>query len=68
MAESNGLTYEETLDRLKEMYDGYHFDRDSIGVYNPFSLLNALKNKQFNDYWFETGTPSFLVEILKRTN
>lgn len=68
MAESNGLTYEETLDRLKEMYDGYHFDRDSIGVYNPFSLLNALKNKQFNDYWFETGTPSFLVEMLKRTN
>ena len=67
-AESNGLTYEETLDRLKEMYDGYHFDRDSIGVYNPFSLLNALKNKQFNDYWFETGTPSFLVEMLKRTN
>lgn len=50
------------------MYDGYHFDRDSIGVYNPFSLLNALKNKQFNDYWFETGTPSFLVEMLKRTN
>ena len=66
MAESNGLTYEETLDRLKEMYDGYHFDRDSIGVYNPFSLLNALKNKQFNDYWFETGTPTYLVKLLQK--
>ena len=49
------------------MYDGYHFCADAAGVYNPFSLLNALQDKQFNDYWFETGTPSFLVNLIKNT-
>ena len=47
------------LARLQDMYDGYHFCADAEGVYNPFSLLNALQDKQFNDYWFETGTPDF---------
>ena len=54
--------------KLKENYDGYHFREDSVGVYNPFSLLNALDSKEFKDYWFETGTPTFLVETLKRNN
>ena len=49
------------------MYDGYHFSEDSEGMYNPFSLLNTLQKKRFSEYWFETGTPSFLVKILKQT-
>ena len=68
MAASNGITPEECLDRLKEMYDGYHFSASAEGVYNPFSLLNALQDKEFNDYWFETGTPSFLVSLIKNTS
>ncbi len=68
LASSNKLTYEETCDKLKEQYDGYHFCLNSVGVYNPFSLLNTFKKKIFSDYWFETGTPSFLVELLQKTD
>ena len=67
MAAANGISVEECLARLRDMYDGYHFCADAEGVYNPFSLLNALQDKQFNDYWFETGTPSFLVNLIKNT-
>ena len=45
-------------------YDGYHFSENSEGVYNPFSLLNAFFDKEFGDYWFESGTPTFLVKKL----
>ena len=65
MAVTNHLTKDMCYDKLKENYDGYHFSKDSVGMYNPFSLLNALYDRQFNDYWFETGTPTFLVETLK---
>lgn len=41
---------------------------NSIGLYNPFSLLNTFAKKKFGDYWFETGTPSYLVELLKRAD
>lgn len=51
---------------LKECYDGYHFTHNSIGMYNPFSLLNAFKYKEFGSYWFETGTPTYLVSLLKK--
>lgn len=68
MAEHNGISKEECYAQLKENYDGYHFAVNSVGIYNPFSLLNALKRGEFGDYWFETGTPTFLVETLKRTN
>ncbi len=68
LAEANGLTYEDTCAKLKEQYDGYHFEYGTQGVYNPFSLLNTFKNRLFRDYWFETGTPTFLVELLKHTN
>lgn len=50
------------------MYDGYHFCEDAEGVYNPFSLFNALQDKKFNDYWFESGTPSFLISPIKNTS
>ncbi|WP_407443329.1 PD-(D/E)XK nuclease domain-containing protein, partial [Fibrobacter sp.] len=52
---------------LKENYDGYHFCKETkSGVYNPFSLLNALKNSIIDAYWFETGTPTYLMELLKQ--
>ena len=67
LAEYNGLTREECIEKLRKMYDGYHFDEFSKnGVYNPFSLLNTFNNNIFRSYWFETGTPSYLVELLKR--
>ena len=65
LAEANGMTYEQALARLKLQYDGYHFEYDTPGVYNPFSLLNALDDKKFKDYWFETGTPTYLVNMLQ---
>ena len=61
-----GLTVEETLARLREQYDGYHFGQNGIGVYNPFSLLNTFSKLEFGSYWFETGTPTYLVELLQR--
>ena len=67
LAKANGMTTEECYARLQRDFDGYHFCMDSSGMYNPFSLLNTLKNKVFRDYWFETGTPSFLVYQLKKT-
>ena len=67
LAKRNSLTEDECYSKLKEMYDGYHFSEDSEGMYNPFSLLNTLQKKRFSEYWFETGTPSFLVKILKQT-
>jgi len=51
---------------LGEYYDGYHFTHNSIGIYNPFSLLNAFARKKFGSYWFETGTPTYLVNLLKK--
>lgn len=65
-ADAQGMTYEELCAELRERYDGYHFVEDSIGIYNPFSLLNAFKRKKFGSYWFETGTPTYLVKLLKK--
>lgn len=68
LAVANDLSVEETYTQLAEMYDGYHFCEDSPGIYNPFSLLNTLDSKRFREYWFETGTPSFLVKMMKETS
>lgn len=65
-AAARGVTYDRICAELKENYDGYHFTHNSIGIYNPFSLLNAFKRKEFNSYWFETGTPTYLVKLLKK--
>ena len=62
----NHMSKEECYKRLKDDFDGYHFYPGSIGVYNPFSLLNTLSSCQFKDYWFETGTPTFLVNQLQK--
>ena len=68
LAEANGLSEEECRQKLALMYDGYHFCEDSTGVYNPFSLLNTFDSLKFREYWFETGTPSFLVKVMKNTS
>src|SRR5574344_207957 len=68
LGEKNNITKEECYAKLKEQYDGYHFRQDSIGIYNPFSLLNTLEKMKFSDYWFESGTPTFLVHLLKKTD
>ena len=66
MATKEDLTYDETVELLRDNYDGYHFTHNSIGIYNPFSLLNAFKRKEFGNYWFETGTPTYLVRLLQK--
>ena len=66
LAEENDMTREECIARLRRMYDGYHFHQKAKGMYNPFSVLNTFKNREFGSYWFETGTPSYLVELLRR--
>lgn len=67
LAEANGQSLEEASIALKERYDGYHFNPwTSYGLYNPFSLLNTFAKKRYGNYWFETGTPTYLVELLKR--
>lgn len=68
LANTMGISKTECYQILKEKYDGYHFHQNTIGIYNPFSLLNTLQYHVISDYWFETGTPTFLVELLKRSN
>lgn len=68
MANKLNLSKEDCYAKLKSFYDGYRFCADSTGIYNPFSLLKALKRKEFGKYWFETGTPTFLVEMMLHAN
>ena len=68
LADAQKMSYENVCRELKACYDGYHFVENSIGIYNPFSLLNTFLKMKFGSYWFETGTPSYLVELLKRHN
>ena len=65
LAADQDLTIEECLAQLKQTYDGYHFHPLGENVYNPFSLLNAFADREFRSYWFSTGTPTFLVKMLK---
>ena len=65
LGEENDMTSEQVLAQLERTYDGYHFARKGPGVYNPFSLLASMTNKDFDNYWFSTGTPTFLVNMLK---
>ena len=67
LAEANGMNETEARQTLKEWYDGYHFAENTEDIYNPFSLLNTLAEMKFGSYWFETGTPTFLVELLQRS-
>lgn len=60
--------YNGALALLKDNYDGYHFSAESPDMYNPFSLMNALDSRRISDYWFESGTPGFILRILKHEN
>ena len=64
LGEANGMTVEETIEKLKRKYDGYHFSENMLDTFNPFSLLNCFEKKKFKDYWFSTGTPTYLVRLL----
>ena len=65
LAKEQEMTVLEAKEKLAVMYDGYHFTHDVEGVYNPFCLLKCFMEKDFGSYWFESGTPSFLVKALQ---
>ena len=68
MAEAYHCSYDEMRDRLKAQYDGYHFSDRLTDVYNPFSLLNAFDAQRISDYWFKSGTPTYLIRLLSHTD
>lgn len=64
LAESNRMSYDDCVSKMRSLYDGYHFCEDVEGMYNPFSVLNTLNKSKFGSYWFETGTPTYLANLL----
>lgn len=66
LADRQNVTYDDALALLKENYDGYHFCDESEDIYNPFSLIKSLNEKRFGSYWFESGTPTYLIERLEK--
>ena len=68
LADNNELTYDETVDTMTAQYDGYHFHPQGAGMFNPFSVLNAFDKLEFGNYWFQTGTPTFLVKSLQEVD
>ncbi|MGL4520494.1 MAG: ATP-binding protein [Phocaeicola sp.] len=66
LAQRMNTTEVEMKAMLKKQYDGYHFSEALIDIYNPFSLITAFANKRLASYWFSTGTPTFLIELLQR--
>ena len=66
LAKAQELTREETIAELKENYDGYHFSAKSPDVFNPFSLLNCFSTKEFGAYWFTSGTPTYLINMMRK--
>lgn len=68
LASAEGISIGECLARLKDKYDGYHFSKDSEGMYNPVSLLNTFANNRLDNYWFLTGSPDYLMEVMQRTS
>jgi len=68
LAVAKGITDEEACQQLKERYDGYHFKENTDGIYNPFSLITALHKREIGNYWFASGTPTYLVELFKKNH
>jgi len=68
LADKQNLTFDEAVDKITQRYDGYHFAFQTDGLFNPFSVLNALKFSDFDNYWFQTGTPTYLVDLLKESD
>ena len=67
LAKVNDCTIDEMKQMLKKQYDGYHFGRRMTDIYNPFSILNACKSRNIDDYWFRSGTPTYLVRLLNHS-
>ena len=68
LAENNNVSYDKMLETLRLRYDGYHFSDNMLGVYNPFSILNVLYSLKIRDFWFQSGTPTFLMELLQQSH
>ncbi len=68
MAEKLNCSSDELKKKLKKQYDGYHFSEEMLDIYNPFSILNAFKKKKIEDYWYESGTPTYLAKLLAGHN
>lgn len=68
LAEHLHLSVDETFERLKRKYDGYHFSKNSEDVYNPFSLIKALASGDIGDYWFDSGTSTYIIKLLQKYN
>ncbi len=68
MAKAYRCSYEEMRNILKAQYDGYHFSKNMTDIYNPFSLLNAFATLEISDYWFKSGTPSYLIRLLSHSD
>ena len=66
LAEAKGLSIENTIAKLKEHYDGYHFSGVSPDVFNPYSLLNCFAERNFGAYWFGSGTPTYLINMMRK--
>ena len=67
-AEENEQTFDEAVEMMTQQYDGYHFHPKGEGMFNPFSVLNAFDKMEFGSYWFQTGTPTFLVKSLQKAD
>ena len=65
LAKKRGITKEQAIDKLKEHYDGYHFTANSPDIFNPYSLLNCFNEKKFGSYWFASGTPTYLINMMR---
>ncbi len=68
LARTKGKTFEDVCGKLKNMYDGYLFAGEGARVYNPYSVLITLDRSKFSNYWYETGTPSFLIKLMSDEN
>lgn len=68
LAFHNNLSMDDTISLLRQHYDGYHFSANGKDIYNPYSIINALDDKDFNSYWFSSGTPTFLIELLQQND
>ena len=68
MAAVYRCSYDEMMAQLKAQYDGYHFSDRMADVYNPFSLLNAFESQRISDFWFKSGTPTYLIRLLSHTD
>ena len=68
LADKFKISHDQAVERLKKKYDGYHFGEEMIDIFNPFSILNCLKSKRMSNFWFASGTPTYLVRLLSHCN